>query len=92
MEKAATNIQRQQKHGMEIIRETLQKDCVEECFGNWYRCALEVLQGNNVESVTFAVAMRELLTKGRSKFRNILIVGTVNCCKIFSLLLLKNNI
>ena len=44
MEKAATNIQRQQKHRMEIIRETLQKECVEECSGNWYRCALEVLQ------------------------------------------------
>ena len=44
MEKAATNIQRQQKHRMEIIRETLQKKCVEECSGNWYRCALEVLQ------------------------------------------------
>ena len=85
MEKAATNIQRQQKHRMDIIRETLQKECVEECSGNWYRCALEVLQGNNVESVAFAAAMRELLTKGRGKFRNILIVGPANCGKTFLL-------
>ena len=86
-----TNIQRQQKHRMEIIRETLQKDCVEKCSGNWYRCALEIFQGNNVESVAFAAAMRELITQRRWKFRNILIVETVNCCKTFSLSPLRKN-
>ena len=44
MEKAATSIQRLQKHQLEIIRETLEKESVEECSGSWYRCALEVLQ------------------------------------------------
>ena len=85
MEKAATNIQRQQKHLMEIIRETLQKECVDECPGIWYPCALEVLQGNNVESIAFAVAMREFLNEGRGKFRKNLMVGPANCGKTFLL-------
>ena len=85
LEKAATNIQRQQKQLMEIIHKTLQKECVEECSGNWYSCVHEVLQGNNVESVAFAAAMRELLTKWRGKFRNILIVAPANCGKTFLL-------
>ena len=40
-----------------------------------------------MESVAFAAAMRELLTKGRGKFRNILIVGVgpANCGKTFLL-------
>ena len=49
MEKAATNIQRQQQDRMEIIQETLQKDCIEECSGNCYRYTPEVIQGNSVE-------------------------------------------
>ena len=36
-------------------------------------------------SVAFAAAMRELLTKGRGKFRIILIVGPANCGKTFLL-------
>ena len=66
---------------MEIIREILQTECVEECSGNWYCCSVEVLKGNNVEEVAFAAAMRELLTEGRDKFRNILIIELVNCGK-----------
>ena len=85
MEKTATNTKRQQKQRMKIIRETLQQECVEECFVNWCRRALEVLQWGNVESVAFASAMRELLTKGRGKFRNILIVKPANCGKTFLL-------
>ena len=88
-EKNATNIQRQQKCWMEIIREILQKEFVEECSGNWYHYALEVLQRNNIEWVAFAPAMRELLSKGRGKFRNILIVGPANCGKTFLLLPLQ---
>ena len=38
-----------------------------------------------MESVAFAVTMRELLTKGRGKFRNILVVGPANCGKTFLL-------
>ena len=44
MEKAATSIQRLQKHQLKIIREALEKESVEECSGSWYRCALEVLR------------------------------------------------
>ena len=38
-----------------------------------------------MESVAFAAAMRELLTKGRGKFWIILIVGPANCGKTFLL-------
>ena len=49
------------------------------------RYALKVLQGNNVEPVDFAVAMRKVLTKGRGKFSNILTVGPTNGGKTFLL-------
>ena len=38
-----------------------------------------------MESVAFAMTMGEVLTKGRGKFRNILVVGRANCGKTFSL-------
>ena len=78
-EKAASNIQRQQKNRLQIIRETLEREYVEECSGSWYHCTLEVLQGKNLEPVAFAVSLRELLTKGYDKFKNILIVEQANC-------------
>ena len=56
IKEVVTNIRRQKKHGMEIIGKTLEKERVEECCGNWYRCVIEVLQGNNMERVAFAVA------------------------------------
>ena len=56
IKEVVTNIRRQKKHGMEIIGKTLEKERVEECCGNWYRCVNEVLQGNNMERVAFAVA------------------------------------
>ena len=85
MEKAASKIKREKKKRMDIIREKKDSECIEECSGNWFRCALEVLYSNNVEPVAFAIAMRELLTKGRGKFRNILIIGPANCGKTFLL-------
>ena len=47
--------------------------------------ALEVLQGNNVEPVIFSVTMREVLSKGRDKFWNTLIVRPANCGKEYLL-------
>ena len=38
-----------------------------------------------MEPVAFAVAMRELLTKGWGQIRNILIVGLADCGKTFLL-------
>ena len=43
IKEAVTNIRRHKKYGMEIIGKTLEKECVEECCGNWYRCVLDVL-------------------------------------------------
>lgn len=85
LEKAASNIQRQQKPRMQIICETLDKDCIDGCDGRWLRCAIEVLQLNNVEPLEFAEAMKQLLTKGRGKNRNIFIIGPANCAKTFLL-------
>ena len=85
MEEAATNIRRKQKQQTKIIRETLEKECVEECCGRWYRCSLEVLQRNSLEPVAFTVAMREPLTKGRAKFSSILIAEPANRGKTFFL-------
>jgi len=86
MEKAVGKLQREKKERMTIVRDHREKECDTECFGTWYPCALEVLRANDIEPVAFAVAMRELLTKGRGKFRNILITGPANCGKTFMLL------
>ena len=38
---------------------------------------------NKVNAYVYAAAIRELLTLGRGKFRNIIIVGPANCGKTF---------
>ena len=58
---------------------------MEGCGDAWLECATQVLTQNRVHPVIFAEAIRELLLKGRGKFRNIMIVGPANCAKTFML-------
>ena len=50
---------------------------------NWITCAREVLQNNGIHPVLFASAVKELLTRGRGKFRNLLLVGRTCTGKTF---------
>ena len=90
MQSAMKQIQRKSQSRMEVIRKHASEECVSGCKGDWLECAQEVLRNNAVHPIVFAVAMRELLNKGRGKFRNIMIVGPANCGKTFLLLPLQH--
>ena len=76
---------RERTSRMEMIKEFAEKLCDERCNGEWFVCAQEVLRNNNIHSYVYANALFELLTFGRGKFRNILIVGPANSAKTFLL-------
>ena len=83
MQAAVTKLSKQNTSRIDTIKNCAAQDCVEGCNGAWLECAIEVLTENKVHPIIFAGAMRELLIKGRGKFRNIMIVGPANCAKTF---------
>ena len=83
MKEAAAVLSRHKASQMQLIREAASGDCVERCDGLWPRCAEEVLLNNKVHPILFTAAIRDLLTLGRGKYRNIMIVGVANCAKTF---------
>ena len=54
---------------------------IEDCEGEWYCCAHEVLQHNRINTYVYADVVRDRLTCVRGNFRN-MIVGPSNCAKI----------
>ena len=72
---------KQVKEGIEILEEAAQGECVVGCNGQWLSCALKVLQQNGFCKETFTQSIKELLNKGRSKFRNIMICRPTNSAK-----------
>ena len=70
---------------MDIIREKSSSTCIQDCNKIWLKSALEVLTSNKIHPIIFASAMRELLCKGRGKFRNIIITGPASSGKTFIL-------
>ena len=77
-----TNVQakldRSKKTRIEILEKATQGQCASGCNGEWLTCASEVLEQDGIRREAFATAIRELLEKGRSKFRNIMICGPAN--------------
>ena len=57
----------------------------EECELDWHNCALQLLANNNIAVDNFAGCAKELLVKGRRKFRNVMLTGPANCGKTFLL-------
>ncbi len=78
-------LDRKKKSRMQIVREARNGDCVQGCNINWITYAREVLKNNGIHPVVhvFASALKELLTKGRAKFRNLLLVGRTCTGKTF---------
>ena len=66
---------------IEIIRENIQAECVENCYGVWLRIAEQVLRNKQLHPVVFAEALRNLITKGWGKHRNVMVIGPANCGK-----------
>ena len=85
MESAQAQLTRQKQLRIDIIRKAAVTTCVDGCNGHWYECATEVLQTNSIHPFVFAAALRELMIKGRGKFRNLMLVGPANCGKTFLL-------
>ena len=85
MENSKEHLEREKKSRMQLLHDALQGECVEGRCGQWLTCAKEVLNRNGVSDQYFAQCVRELLEKGRGKYRNIMIVGVANCGKTFLL-------
>ena len=85
MKNASKILERKNRSRMDIVREAAAGQCVQGCEGMWLKCAEEVLYNNKVHPILYAAAVRELLTLGGGKYRNLMIVGKTNCGKTFLL-------
>ena len=85
MKCAKEKLARTQKTCMEILTEAFKSICPAGCNGLWLKCAREVLAKNGIDINEFANLVKESLTKGRGKHRNLMIVGPTNCGKTFIL-------
>ena len=89
MESAQKTQKRQSKTHTELLNDAHQQECTCTTNSEWHHCALQVLARNNIAVDNFANCVKELLMKGRGKFRNILLTGPANCGKTFLLNLLN---
>lgn len=85
MQESVAKLSQQAIPRMQSVRHCASQECVAGCGGKWLRCAVQVLEQNKVHPIVFAQALRDLLVKGRGKFRNVLIIGPANCGKTFLL-------
>ena len=85
MKNAQAKIDRVKKSRMQLIREAYSSDCVAGCDTQWINCARGVLRNNNIHPIVFGSAIKDLLMKGRGKFRNVMLVGCANSGKSFLL-------
>ena len=80
LEAASKRIQRARMSRMDLTEKAYQKnDCI--CEGQWLTCANQVLASNDVHPYVFADRVRTLLSKGRGKLLNVIIVCPANCGK-----------
>ena len=92
MKHADRDLARLNRDRMSVIYDTTTQMCTPGCEdGVWLSSAIELLNKNKIQSKAFAAALRTLLSKGRGKFRNILLVGPTNCGKTFLLRSLCDN-
>ena len=70
---------------MEILLEAKQGECVPGCNGQWLSSALEVFESNGIQKEMLTSSIKELLKKGRGKFRNVMICGPANCADIYTI-------
>lgn len=80
---ADSKLEKQMRRRIDIIREAATETCSSWCEGKWLTMALEVLKVNQINSFVFAHDVRELLSKGRGKNMNIMLIGPSNSAKSF---------
>ena len=74
MQNAQITLVRETKCQIDIIQEVSLASCAEGCNGGWLKYVKEVLTNNKLQPVVFGRAVRELLTLGRGKYQNIIIL------------------
>ena len=85
MESAQKTQERQSKSRIEVLHDAYQQKCTCHMDSEWHNCALQLLANNNIAVGNFAGCIKDLLVKGRGKFRNIMLTGPANCGKTFLL-------
>ncbi len=73
-----------EKSRIQLLNEARESSCVDSCNGVWLELTKEVLENNGIILQSFQQALIDLFTKGRGKYRNIMIIGSANCRKIQS--------
>ena len=82
---ADEKLQRSKLSLMDLLKKFSDEPRAKKCNGDWLRYAAEVLNNNSVSVESFAKSVRDLLEKGRGKYRNLMIVELANCGKAFLL-------
>ena len=85
IEEAKAKLERAEKTRMELLQEARRSECAQGCNGDWLSCAEEILHNNGLSVEYFGEVVHDLLSKGRGKFRNIMLTGPANCGKTFLL-------
>ena len=85
LEEAEGKMERSEKSRAEILYSQLGKECVVGCDRRWLQMARNLLERNNIAGDDFSEAIRNLLDKGRGKYRNLYLKGPSNCGKTFLL-------
>jgi len=83
MDTAQADLERSRMARLSIVERALEEPCVEGCNKAWVNQAKDILNRNQISQDIFASATRELLEKGRGKYRNMILVGPANCGKTF---------
>ena len=86
MKHANSDLARLNSNRMSVIYDITMQIGTPDCEdGLWLNSETELLSKNEIQTKAFAAALRTLFSKGRGKFRNILLVGPTNCGKTFPL-------
>ena len=69
------------KSRLEILQEARGEPCTCKQVSRWHTPATELLEHTGISCKSFALAVEELLCKGRGKYRDIMLTGPANCGK-----------
>ena len=78
IQNAPAILERNSKSRIEILNEYANTACVENCNGEWFLYAKEVLKNNSINLYVYAEAIRQCLKNDRQKQNNIMLVGPTN--------------
>ena len=80
---AEDELDRETKSRLELFNEVRGEECSCIVPNQWFHFAIELLEMNQINPVTFTTAIHFNLEKGRQKKSNIILVGPSNCGKSF---------